>query len=155
MVQRVETSSSQDVSRHGRRDVKLTSSRRVYALGAIMLVALTICSRKASNIGEPSFIIWLAVAGIAYLLAVRELFSTSKFPKRVLVIGLVLSGVWHVLFLLKPPGPDDDIHRYVWDGRVQRLGYNPYLVVPSDPALARLHTPETRTLNNPDLVSPY
>jgi len=135
--------------------VKLTSSRRVYALGAIMLVALTICSRKFSNIGEPSFIIWLAVAGIAYLLAVRELFSTSKFPKRVLVIGLVLSGVWHVLFLLKPPGPDDDIHRYVWDGRVQRLGYNPYLIVPNDPSLASLHTSETCTLNHPDLPSPY
>jgi hypothetical protein len=38
---------------------------------------------------------------------------------------------------------------------VQRLGYNPYMVVPSDPALAALHTPETRTLNNPDLPSPY
>ena len=38
---------------------------------------------------------------------------------------------------------------------MQRLGYNPYIVVPSDPALAGLHTPETRTLNNPDLPSPY
>ena len=34
-----------------------------------------------------------------------------------------------------------------WDGRIQRLGHNPYLVVPSDPALGALHTPETRTLN--------
>src|SRR6266852_8924458 len=54
-----------------------------------------------------------------------------------------------------PPGLDDDIHRYVWDGRVQRLGYNPYIVVPSDPALASLHTSETRTLNNPEVPSPY
>jgi hypothetical protein len=54
-----------------------------------------------------------------------------------------------------PPGSDDDIHRYVWDGRVQRLGYNPYLLVPSDPALAGLHTPDTHTLNNPDVPSPY
>src|SRR5258708_5844268 len=54
-----------------------------------------------------------------------------------------------------PPGSDDDVHRYVWDGRVQRLGYNPYVVVPSDPALGGLHTPETRTLNNPDVPSPY
>src|SRR6202171_2034823 len=52
-------------------------------------------------------------------------------------------------------GLDDDIHRYLWDGRVQRLGYNPYIVVPSDPALSGLHTPETRTLNNPDVPSPY
>jgi alpha-1,6-mannosyltransferase len=54
-----------------------------------------------------------------------------------------------------PPGQDDDVHRYVWDGRVQRLGYNPYTAVPSDPALAGLHTPETRTLNNPDVPSLY
>jgi hypothetical protein len=53
------------------------------------------------------------------------------------------------------PGADDDIHRYVWDGRLQRLGYNPYIVVPSDPAVKSLHTAETRTLNNPDLPSPY
>src|SRR5262249_25197311 len=52
-------------------------------------------------------------------------------------------------------GADDDIHRYVWDGRVQRLGYNPYIVVPSDPALGRLHSAETRTLNHPDVSSPY
>ena len=38
---------------------------------------------------------------------------------------------------------------------MQRLGYNPYLVVPSDPALSGLHTSETRTLNNPDVPSPY
>jgi hypothetical protein len=63
--------------------------------------------------------------------------------------------VWHVEFLRLPSGADDDIHRYVWDGRLQRLGYNPYLVVPSDPAVKWLHTPETRNLNNPDLPSPY
>ena len=135
--------------------MKLTPSCRLYGLGVILLVALTICSCKFSSMGAPSFMIPLAVAGIAYLLAIREFFSASKFPRRVIVIGLVVAALWHVLFLLRPPGLDDDIHRYLWDGRVQRLGYNPYIVVPSDPALSRLHTPETRTLNNPDLASPY
>ena len=135
--------------------MKLTPSRRVYGLGAILLVALTICSPKFSSTGESSFIIPLAVAGIAYLLAIREFFSTPSFPQRVIVIGLVLAALWHLPFLLMPPGSDDDIRRYVWDGRVQRLGYNPYIVVPSDPALGALHTPETRTLNNPDVPSPY
>ena len=135
--------------------MKLTPSQRVYGFGAISLVALAICSRKFGTMGEPSFIIPLAIAGIAYLLAVREFFSTPKFPRRVTVIGLVLAALWHFPFLLMPPGSDDDIHRYLWDGRVQRLGYNPYIVVPSDPALAGLHTPETHTLNNPDVPSPY
>jgi alpha-1,6-mannosyltransferase len=135
--------------------VKLTPSHRLYGLAAILLVALTICSRKFSNVGEPSFIIPLAVAGIAYLLAVREFFYTPRFPRQVIVIGIVLAALWHIPFLVQPPGPDDDIHRYVWDARVQRLGYNPYIVVPNDPALAGLHTPETRTLNNPEVPSPY
>jgi hypothetical protein len=120
-----------------------------------LLVSLTLCSRKLSSIGEPSFIIPLAVAGFAYLLAIREIFSTQRFERRVVVIGLVLAALWRLPFLLMPPGPDDDVHRYVWDGRVQRLGYNPYLVVPSDPTLSGLHTSETRTLNNPDMPSPY
>jgi alpha-1,6-mannosyltransferase len=135
--------------------VKITPSHRVYGFGAILLVALAICSRKFSSIGDPSFIIALAVAGVAYLLALRESFSMAKFPHRVIVIGLGLAVLWHILFLVKPPGTDDDIHRYLWDGRIQRLGYNPYIAIPSDPALAALHTAETRTLNNPDLASPY
>jgi len=105
--------------------------------------------------GHPSFLIPLAIAGITYLLAIREFFCTPVFPRRVVIVGLVLAAIWHLLFLFVPPGLDDDVHRYLWDGRVQRLGYNPYLLVPGDPAIAGLHTPETRTLNNPEVPSPY
>lgn len=135
--------------------MKLTPSRRVYGLGAVLLVTLFICSRNFSRIGDSAFLVPLTVAGIAYLLTIREFFFTPKFPKHVVVIGLVLAALWHLQFLRVTPGPDDDIHRYVWDGRLQRLGYDPYLVVPSDPAFSALHTSETRTLNNPDVPSPY
>ena len=135
--------------------MKLTPSRRLYALAIVMLAALTFCSRAFSSRGAPSFLIPLAVASVAYLLAIREFFPRAKIPPRVVVIGLVLAALWHLPFLLMPPGADDDVHRYLWDGRVQRLGYNPYIVVPSDPALNALHTDETRTLNNSYLPSPY
>jgi alpha-1,6-mannosyltransferase len=135
--------------------MKISPAGRVYILGATLCVALTICSRNFGDRGGPYFMASLTVAGIAYLLAVREFFATPKFDRRVVVIGLVLAAVWHIEFLRVPSGADDDIHRYVWDGRLQRLGYNPYLVVPSDPAVRGLHTPETLNLNNPDLPSPY
>jgi alpha-1,6-mannosyltransferase len=135
--------------------VKLTPSHRLYGLGAILLVLMTICAHYFRRAGEPSYIVPLAGAGLAYLLAIRELFSTSQFPRRVIIFGLALAALWHIQFLRMPPGLDDDIHRYLWDGRVQRLGYNPYILVPSDPAFAGLHTSETRTLNNPDVPSPY
>ena len=135
--------------------MKLAPSHRVYGLGAILLVSLFICSRNFSRMGDPSFLVPMGVATTAYLLAIREFFSTPGFPRHVVVIGLLLAALWHLQFLRMPPGPDDDIHRYIWDGRVQRLGYDPYRVVPGDPALSALHTSETRTLNNPDVPSPY
>lgn len=111
----------------------------------------------------------LTLAEVAYLLAIREFFrgqgliricteqlcATAEFSRRAVVMGLVLAAVWHVEFLRRPVGMDDDIHRYVWDGRLQRLGYNPYLVIPSDLGAKDLHTAATRNLNNPNLASPY
>jgi hypothetical protein len=97
----------------------------------------------------------LTIAGVAYLLAVRELFAAPGFSRRVVIIGLILAAVGQIAFLRLPSGADDDIHRYVWDGRLQRLGLNPYVVVPGDPAVRELHTNETHNLNNPDLPSPY
>ena len=135
--------------------MRLTPSRRVYGLGAILLVSLFICSNNFSRTGAPSFLVPLSIASVAYLLAIREFLLTPRFPPRVIVFGLVLAALWQLQFLRNPPGPDDDIHRYVWDGRVQRLGYDPYVVVPGDPALSSLHTSETRTLNHPDVPSPY
>jgi hypothetical protein len=131
----------------------LTASGRLYGLGAIILAALVSCSR--SGFGTRSFLVGLAIAGIAYLLAVGEFFRTRRFPRRVVFTCLALAALWRIAFLMMPPGQDDDIHRYLWDGRVQRLGYNPYNVIPADPALAGLHTPETRGLNNPEVPSPY
>jgi len=129
--------------------VKLTSSHRVCALGVILLVSLIICARQFNGHGEAFSIIPLSIGGVAYLLAMLEFFCTPSFPKHVIVIGLVLAALWHVAFLAMPTGSDDDVRRYVWDGRLQRLGYNPYIVVPGDPAVATLHTAETRTMNHP------
>ncbi|HXX02506.1 MAG TPA: hypothetical protein VEJ00_14920 [Candidatus Acidoferrales bacterium] len=135
--------------------MKLAPAWRVYLLGVMLCVALTICSHSFGDRGGPYFMGSLTLAGIAYLVAVREFFAAPRFPRRVVVIGLVLAALWHIEFLRLPPGSDDDIHRYVWDGHIQRLGYNPYLVKPSDPGVRGLHSPETRNLNNPDLPSPY
>ncbi|HET6176445.1 MAG TPA: glycosyltransferase 87 family protein [Candidatus Sulfotelmatobacter sp.] len=135
--------------------MKITPVQRVYVLGVVLCGALTICCRNFGDRGGPYFMASLTLAGVTYLFAIRELFAAPKFDRRVVVIGLILAAVWHIEFLRVRSGADDDIHRYVWDGRLQRLGYNPYLVVPSDPAVERLHTPETLNLNNPDLPSPY
>ena len=132
-----------------------TPSHRLYWLAAVIFSALIACARSPGGVGTPPYLIALAVAGIAYLLAVREFFRKQRFSRKVVLICLALAALWRIPFLLMPIGPDDDIHRYLWDGRVQRLGYNPYNLIPGDPALAGLHTAETRGLNNPEVPTPY
>ena len=135
--------------------MRASSSHRVYGLGLLLLVALLVAARSFTGQGEAFPILPLLVAGFAYLLAVRELFTTPEFPRRVVVFGLVIAALVQVAYLAIPTGSDDDVRRYVWDGRLQRHGYNPYIVVPGDAAAAALHTAETRTLNHPGLPSPY
>ena len=40
-----------------------------------------------------------------------------------------------------PPHLSDDLYRYMWDGRVQAAGIDPYAYVPSAPQLAHLRDP--------------
>jgi alpha-1,6-mannosyltransferase len=138
-----------------RRPVTLAPARRLYALGGTMFAALAVSSRSPSGRAGPSFLIPLAIASVAYLLAVSEFLQPQRYPRHVIFACLALAVLWRVPFLLKPPASQDDVRRYVWDGRVQRLGYNPYTAIPADPALAALHTAQTRELNNPSLPSPY
>ncbi len=101
------------------------------------------------------FVVCTALAGIAYL---RTLWLLGRFAGgsyRVLALCLVLAAVWRVPLLLKPPTLSTDVYRYVWDGRIQRLGYDPYIVVPSNSDLRHLHTAETLLMNHPGVPTPY
>jgi hypothetical protein len=52
--------------------------------------------------------------------------------------GILLVGIAMRLIVLPSPPASTDIFRYVWDGRVQAAGINPYRYLPSDDALQTL-----------------
>src|SRR5262249_61031139 len=60
-----------------------------------------------------------------------------------------------VPLLRAPPLLSTDVYRYVWDGRPQHRGYDPYTVIPNDSAVAKLHDAETQQMNHPWLPTPY
>ena len=74
--------------------MKVTPEWRVYILGVTLCVALTICSRYFGDRGGPYFMASLTVAGIAYLLAIRELFATPEFEQRVPGVFSSLGSCW-------------------------------------------------------------
>ncbi len=64
---------------------------------------------------------------------------THKGLPRTAVFGvLAVAAVLRVSLLAAPPFMSSDIYRYVWDGRVQAAGINPYVYIAADPHLATL-----------------
>ncbi|HEV7905302.1 MAG TPA: glycosyltransferase family 87 protein [Pyrinomonadaceae bacterium] len=55
-----------------------------------------------------------------------------------LVLVLVFAALFRLSVLFASPVLSDDIYRYIWDGRVQAAGINPYRYVPADDALGFL-----------------
>jgi hypothetical protein len=72
----------------------------------------------------------LGFAGYALLL---WNFSRRSIRTRTIVIAAVLL---RLPLLLVPP--NSDCNRYIWEGRIQRLGFNPYVYAPQDEVLREL-----------------
>jgi hypothetical protein len=75
--------------------------------------------------------------------------------RRLLFASFALALAMRVPMAVAPVGADNDMVRYLWDGRVQLLGYNPYLVVPADPSMAHTHTDQTARMPSRHDRTPY
>jgi alpha-1,6-mannosyltransferase len=123
----------------------MTQLRVLGALLAMLtLGALVLGTSIARDMGDP-FASWGVRAAIGlsvpvYFLACR----TAQRPGAANALWLVLAvaAVLRLALLLGPPLLSSDVYRYVWDGRVQNAGINPYLYIPVDPALASLRDTE-------------
>jgi hypothetical protein len=125
------------------------------ACGLVLLGALAGVASIEPRAQVGAFLGLSGVAGAAYLVAVRTIPRVAGGSSRFLGVCLALAVLWRLPLLVAPPLLSNDIYRYVWDGRVQRLGYNPYTAAPSDPTLQHLHTEVTRRTEHPTLPTIY
>jgi alpha-1,6-mannosyltransferase len=84
----------------------------------------------------PAFIAVALLQGAVWALA--ALVVVRSGCRGALPVILAMAVIFRLLALSAPVFLSDDINRYVWDGRVQAAGINPYRYVPNDPALAAL-----------------
>ncbi len=119
---------------------------------AAFMVAIAILDPGA----QPwAFLAGAALASGAYLRVLALLGRIRVESVAALSFCLALAAFWRVPLLVLPPRLSTDVYRYIWDGRVQRLGYDPYVLEPRDPAHRGLHTDETLLMNHPDVPTPY
>lgn len=83
---------------------------------------------------------WVAAQlGGVWLLFAAGVLLVRRLPVRVATPLILAGGVALPLVVaFAPPRSSDDLYRYVWDGRVQAAGTNPYQYAPAAPQLAGL-----------------
>jgi alpha-1,6-mannosyltransferase len=116
--------------------VGLSPLQRLAAIG-LVLAGLTLVTPFAFEaLGDNAFIALTIAAGLLTVAATRlaERAPPDRVMWLVLGVGIAMRGY----ALLFDPLLSSDIYRYVWDGRVQAAGINPYRYFPAHEALTFL-----------------
>ncbi len=82
----------------------------------------------------------ILLASSAVFIAIFIFLIKNDIDKKYFLALLAAGIIIRVIFLFVQPVGSDDYYRYVWDGKVQASGINPYRYAPDDPALNALHT---------------
>ena len=88
-----------------------------------------------------SFLWLVAGQGALYVVAAIIVWR-ARTTRWTLPVIIILAALFRLSILFAPPHLSSDIYRYIWDGRVQATGVNPYAYVPEDAALAPLRDEE-------------
>jgi Glycosyltransferase family 87 len=126
-------------------------------------LALAAVASATLHAGVPNDARWrlLALIGALWALFALAAWLVLRTPARTAVPLIVAGGIaLQLLALATPPRMTDDYYRYVWDGRVQAAGIDPYRYPPTAPQVAELRDewlfPGGRPrLNHPDAPTIY
>jgi len=106
-------------------------------LGIAMLVLYRIAVQSKSVPDIVWFLKLVFIQTVIYL-AAAWLSLRTEDSRTLFVLGLIFATVFRLSIIFSAPYLSDDIYRYVWDGRVQSKGINPYRYIPADKSLEAL-----------------
>ncbi len=99
----------------------------------------------------------LGLFGLAFAGYLAALLCSPGLSRRGLWLALGLGLVWRLLLVAVPPLLSNDVNRYVWEGRVQLHGGNPYRWAdrPDSPRWEPLRDDVWRGLNHKEYTAVY
>ena len=104
-----------------------------------LAVVLGFVLDRPDPFARPATLVATIVAALAvYGLAAAVVLRGHPLGRWAFALVLLVAVVARLALAVHPPTLSDDAYRYVWDGRVQATGVNPYRYIPADEALAPL-----------------
>lgn len=124
----------------------------------LWLAACLIAVRVAWLRENPGAALIFELFGAAPLALWAGLLWSGRVPcwgrgETLLAVGIAIG--LRLILLASPPTQSDDIYRYLWEGRVQRAGENPYRLAPEAEELASLRDENWSRINHPEYTAIY
>ena len=116
-----------------------------YLLGIMVLVMI-------SRFANLPFLVGYGLLLVGYGFMARRLSILSHADLAWLIVIALLG---RCLLLAKAPLLSDDLYRCLWEGKVIRHGFNPYLLPPASDTLAFLRGTYHPRINHPSLTAIY
>jgi hypothetical protein len=109
---------------------------KLICIAAALIVLTSVTPFAFRTLGDNVYIALTMIAALLTIVATR--LAERAPPERVLWLIFSVAILLRAYVLLFDPLLSSDIYRYIWDGRVQAAGINPYRYFPADTALASL-----------------
>jgi len=106
---------------------------------ALLLLIVIYASFYFSGQSVQNYSFSSILSSLIYLVAIITLIKTELSNGQTLSVLLVFLLI-KILFISIEPIGSNDYYRYLWDGKVQINGINPYLYSPNDQNLTQLHS---------------
>ena len=115
----------------------LTAPPKLLLLGLLLLTGEAFGLAAQFDRDLPGFIIAALVQGAVWAIA-AVLVARGAGGRPAFALILATAILLRIGALTAPVYLSDDVYRYLWDGRVQAAGINPYRYIPTDTHLAPL-----------------
>jgi alpha-1,6-mannosyltransferase len=130
-------------------------ARRLALTGCLVLACTIVLAVTRPPLGSNLFFALALVMTLCYVAMLAGVWHAGETSRRLVPMAMLLAVAFRIGPALAPVDADNDMIRYLWDGRVQRMGYNPYAVLPADPAMAHTHTADTAQMPSLRARTPY
>jgi hypothetical protein len=140
----------------------MTLSKVFLLAGAVLLaLQLILLTAQPFKLNIPFFLVVLTLQFLIYFILLcrlkKEKLSEDKGNAELKIMGIIFIFSIFLRLVLLPTFPtlSDDIFRYVWDGRVQNAGLNPYEYPPNAEELEFLRDENHKLINHPAIRTVY
>lgn len=128
----------------------------IWGILGVALICFSVCLSHVARHATPSPVSFVLLMGLTSVVYFLSIWLAHRCPVSLSFAYLILIAlICRLVLLATPPVFEDDIYRYLWDGKVLSHGMNPFMFPPNAPELTELRDANWEKVNYPQVCTIY